>query len=125
MSHKRINQLTVSGEWAKHLRPWHRRAFWKGERYAAQAIVRAELSQAAPERDRPQNEYDSDTMPTKVKELITLLESDGWLCVRQKGSHRQYHHPSKPGTVTVAGKPSIEIPPGTLNSILKQAGLKK
>lgn len=64
-------------------------------------------------------------MPTKVKELITLLEVDGWLCVRQKGSHRQYHHPSKPGTVTVAGKPSIEIPPGTLNSILKQAGLKK
>ena len=42
-----------------------------------------------------------------------------------KGSHRQYHHASKPGTVTVAGKPSIEVPPGTLNSILKQAGLKK
>jgi predicted RNA binding protein YcfA (HicA-like mRNA interferase family) len=83
------------------------------------------LSQAAPELERLQNEYDSDTMPTKVKELIILLESDGWLCVRQKGSHRQYHHASKPGTVTVAGKPSIEIPPGTLNSILKQAGLKK
>ena len=52
-------------------------------------------------------------------------ENDGWLCVRQKGSHRQYHHVSKPGTVTVAGRPSIEVPPGTLNSILKQAGLKK
>jgi predicted RNA binding protein YcfA (HicA-like mRNA interferase family) len=125
MSHKRINQLTVSGEWAKHLRPWHRRAFWKGERHAAHALVRAELSQATPALDRPQTEYDSKTMPTKVKELITLLENDGWLCVRQKGSHRQYHHASKPGTVTVAGKPSIEVPPGTLNSILKQAGLKK
>jgi predicted RNA binding protein YcfA (HicA-like mRNA interferase family) len=125
MSHKRINQLTVSGEWAKHLRPWHRRAFWKGERHAAQALVRTELSQATPALDRPRSEYDSKTMPTKVKELIELLENNGWRCVRQKGSHRQYHHASKPGTVTVAGKPSIEVPPGTLNSVLKQAGLKK
>lgn len=64
-------------------------------------------------------------MPTKVKELITLLEQDGWVCIRQKGSHRQFRHALKSGTVTVAGKPSIEIPPGTLSSILKQAGLKK
>ncbi|MHB1122224.1 MAG: type II toxin-antitoxin system HicA family toxin [Ramlibacter sp.] len=64
-------------------------------------------------------------MPTKVKELIDLLEKDGWFEVRQRGSHRQYHHPTKPGTVTVSGKLSVEIPPGTLNSILKQAGLKK
>ena len=41
-----------------------------------------------------------------------------------KGSHRQFKHSTKVGTVTVAGKPSIEIPPGTLSSILKQAGLK-
>lgn len=45
--------------------------------------------------------------------------------MRQKGSLRQLHHPSKPGIVNVAGKPSVEVPPGTLNSILKQAGLKK
>ena len=64
-------------------------------------------------------------MPTKVHELIARLEADGWLLVRQKGSHRQYHHQTKPGTVTVAGKPSIEVPPGTLNSILRQAGLKE
>jgi len=64
-------------------------------------------------------------MPTKVKELIALIQADGWNLVRQKGSHRQCHHTSKPGTVTVAGKDSVEIPPGTLNSILKQAGLKK
>lgn len=64
-------------------------------------------------------------MPTKVKELVALIEADGWRLIRQKGSHRQYHHASKPGTVTVAGKDSIDIPPGTLNSILKQAGLKK
>lgn len=60
----------------------------------------------------------------KVKELIVLLESDGWSRVRQRGSHRQFRHTIKPGTVTVSGKPSIDVPPGTLNSVLKQAGLK-
>ena len=61
----------------------------------------------------------------KVKELIKLLEKDGWELIRTRGSHRQYKHPSKPGKVTVSGKKSAEIPPGTLNSALKQAGLKK
>jgi predicted RNA binding protein YcfA (HicA-like mRNA interferase family) len=60
----------------------------------------------------------------KVKELIALIEANGWLQVRQKGSHRQFHHSSKSGTVTISGKPSVEVPPGTLNSVLKQAGLK-
>ena len=54
-----------------------------------------------------------------------LIEADDWVQMRQRGSHHQYRHPVKTGTVTVAGKPSIEIPAGTLNSILKQAGLKK
>jgi predicted RNA binding protein YcfA (HicA-like mRNA interferase family) len=61
----------------------------------------------------------------KVAELIALLQKDGWVQVRMKGSHRQFHHPTKPGTVTVAGKPSIDVPAGTLNSVLKQAGLRK
>jgi predicted RNA binding protein YcfA (HicA-like mRNA interferase family) len=61
----------------------------------------------------------------KVRELILLLETDGWRHVRTRGSHRQYQHPFKTGTVTVAGKPGIDVPPGTLNSILKSAGLKK
>jgi len=61
----------------------------------------------------------------KVQELIAMLESDGWFLVRTKGSHRQYHHSTKKGTVTVSGKPSVDIPPGTLNSALKQAGLNK
>jgi predicted RNA binding protein YcfA (HicA-like mRNA interferase family) len=61
----------------------------------------------------------------KVRDLIKMLEADGWFQVRMKGSHRQYHHPNKPGTVTVAGKPGIDVPSGTLSSALKQAGLKK
>ena len=61
----------------------------------------------------------------KVKELVALIEADGWFQVRQRGSHRQYHHQLKPGTVTISGKPSVEVPPGTLGSVLKQAGLKK
>jgi predicted RNA binding protein YcfA (HicA-like mRNA interferase family) len=60
----------------------------------------------------------------KVCAVIKLLEADGWRLVRQTGSHRQFHHPIKPGTVTVAGKPSVDLPPGTLVNILRQAGLK-
>ncbi len=60
----------------------------------------------------------------KVRDAIRMLHEDGWLLVRTKGSHRQYRHPRKPGTVTIAGHPSVDIPPGTMNSILKQAGLK-
>jgi predicted RNA binding protein YcfA (HicA-like mRNA interferase family) len=61
----------------------------------------------------------------KVREVISLLERDGWMLVRTKGSHRQFKHPSKPGTVTVAGNPGLDVPPGTLNSILKQSRLKQ
>jgi predicted RNA binding protein YcfA (HicA-like mRNA interferase family) len=61
----------------------------------------------------------------KVREVIGVLEADGWRLVRVRGSHRQFRHPVKPGTVTVAGKPSIDVPVGTLGSIWKQAGLKK
>ncbi|RRR77368.1 MAG: type II toxin-antitoxin system HicA family toxin [Candidatus Viridilinea halotolerans] len=60
----------------------------------------------------------------KIQEVLRLLEVDGWYVVRTTGSHRQLKHPTKRGTVTVAGKPSVDVPPGTLNSILKQAGLK-
>ena len=61
----------------------------------------------------------------KVREVIKILEKDGWQLVRTRGSHRQYRHSTKPGTVTVAGKRSLDVPLGTLGSILKQAGLKK
>jgi predicted RNA binding protein YcfA (HicA-like mRNA interferase family) len=61
----------------------------------------------------------------KVSQLLKLLHDDGWELVRIRGSHRQYKHPQKHGLVTVPGKPSDDLKEGTLNSILKQAELKK
>ena len=61
----------------------------------------------------------------KVREAIRLIEADGWFLVATRGSHRQYKHRTKGGRVTVAGKPSDDLAPGTSNSILKQAGLKE
>ncbi len=61
----------------------------------------------------------------KVRDLIKKLEKDNWSLVRTRGSHRQFKHPDKSGTVTVAGKSSVDVPPGTLSAILKQAGMKK
>ncbi|HEX9286288.1 MAG TPA: type II toxin-antitoxin system HicA family toxin [Thermoanaerobaculia bacterium] len=60
----------------------------------------------------------------KVQDVIRLIEEDGWQLIRTAGSHRQFKHPSKKGLVTVAGKRSLDVPRGTLRSILKQAGLK-
>jgi predicted RNA binding protein YcfA (HicA-like mRNA interferase family) len=61
----------------------------------------------------------------KVSEILRLLQDDGWFLVATRGSHRQYKHFTKSGRVTVPGKPSDDLAPGTLNSILKQADLKR
>ena len=62
----------------------------------------------------------------KVRDIITRIEKDGWAMLPGTGSsHRQYKHPAKPGRVTIAGKPSDDLAPGTRNSILKQADLKE
>ncbi len=61
----------------------------------------------------------------KVRDVIRMIEEDGWRHVRTNGSHRQFQHSVKSGTVTVAGKLGIDVPMGTLSSILKQAGLKR
>ncbi len=53
-----------------------------------------------------------------------MLETDGWQLIETRGSHRQFKHPGKSGKVTVSGKLGVDVPPGTLTSILKQAGLK-
>ena len=60
----------------------------------------------------------------KFRELLKLLRDDGWFEVRVNGSHRQFKHFVKPGTVTIAGKPNKDVPKGTLNNILKQASIK-
>jgi predicted RNA binding protein YcfA (HicA-like mRNA interferase family) len=61
----------------------------------------------------------------KVRKLVALLESAGGFQVRQKGSHRQFQHRLKKGTVTLAGNPNVDIPVGTLHGVLKQAGLNQ
>jgi predicted RNA binding protein YcfA (HicA-like mRNA interferase family) len=61
----------------------------------------------------------------KVRDVVKMLEQDGWQLDRTRGSHRQYKHPGKPGVVTVPGKPGDDLAPGTLNSVLKRAGVKK
>jgi len=61
----------------------------------------------------------------KVRDVIRLLANDGWVQVAQKGSHRQFRHPSKRGKVTVPGNLSDDLPIGTLKSILRQAGLEE
>jgi predicted RNA binding protein YcfA (HicA-like mRNA interferase family) len=61
----------------------------------------------------------------KVRDVLKLLGQDGWVLKSTEGSHRQFVHRTKPGKVTIPGHPSIEVPAGTLSSILKQAGLKQ
>ncbi len=60
----------------------------------------------------------------KVREIIKLLEADGWLLKNTVGDHRQYVHPTKNGKVTVRGKPNENLDQFLLNSIWKQAGWK-
>ncbi|MBU1670856.1 MAG: type II toxin-antitoxin system HicA family toxin [Actinobacteria bacterium] len=61
----------------------------------------------------------------KVRDIIRILEKDGWFLVTTRGSHRQYKHQMKPGRVTIAGHLNDDLSPGTLDSIYKQAGLKE
>ena len=61
----------------------------------------------------------------KVRDIIKLLEQDGWYLVTTKGSHRQFKHPDKRGRVTIAGQRNHDVSPGTLASITKQAGLEE
>ncbi len=69
--------------------------------------------------------HETKNVVMKVREVIKLIETDGWYLARTKGSHRQFKHTSKQGTVTISGKLSASMPPGTLNSVLKQAQVKR
>lgn len=61
----------------------------------------------------------------KIREIIEIIKKDGWYKVAQKGSHKQFKHLIKPGRVTISGNPGDDIATGTLNSVLKQAGIKQ
>ena len=61
----------------------------------------------------------------KVRDIIAEVEADGWVLHHTTGSHRQFEHPSKRGTVTIPGPLNQDMAPGTVNSIRKQAGLKR
>lgn len=61
----------------------------------------------------------------KIRDVVKLIETDGWYLVRARGSHRQYKHPFRKGLVTIAGRLNDDIAKGTLNSVLRQAGLKE
>ena len=61
----------------------------------------------------------------KFREIVRLIEEDGWQLLAQRGSHRQYKHPTKPGKVTIAGHPNHDVPRGTAANILRQAGLRR
>lgn len=61
----------------------------------------------------------------KVRDVIAILEADGWYLVATKGSHRQFKHPTKKGRVTVPGKLSDNLAPGTLSNIYKQAQIQR
>ena len=63
-------------------------------------------------------------MPMKVREVIRLLETNGWVAMRTRGSHRHFKHPTLPSVVTVPGNDGKELAPGTLKDILRKAGLK-
>lgn len=60
----------------------------------------------------------------KVRALVRLLEQDGWVAVRQRGSHRVFRHPRKPGILVVPMHSAQDVNPGTLQAIVKKAGLK-
>ncbi len=60
----------------------------------------------------------------KYRQIVKMIQDDGWYLDRTRGSHKQFKHPTKPGIVTIAGKPNEDASKGTLNNILKQADLK-
>jgi predicted RNA binding protein YcfA (HicA-like mRNA interferase family) len=61
----------------------------------------------------------------KYREIVKLIEAAGWRLSSQRGSHRQYEHPTKPGKVTIAGQANQDVPSGTAANILRQAGLRR
>lgn len=83
------------------------------------------LTEKPNEQVHPRNINTSGGRILKVREIIKMIEADGWFIVATKGSHRQYKHREKPGRITIAGHVNDDLAPGTINSIFKQAQLRK
>jgi len=82
------------------------------------------LTEKPNEQEHPRNIKTTGGCILKVREIIKIIEADGWYIVATKGSHRQYKHPEKPGRITIAGHLADDLAPGTMNSIFKQAQFK-
>jgi predicted RNA binding protein YcfA (HicA-like mRNA interferase family) len=76
------------------------------------------------DRSAGTRKYHEHVMPVRVREVIRLLEKHGWVEMRFRGSHRHFKHPERASVITVPGNEGKELAPGTLNDILKKAGLK-
>jgi len=94
------------------------------DRAGTGSFGRANLTEKPNEQVRPRNIKTTGGCILKVREIIKIIEADGWYIVATKGSHRQYKHPEKPGRITIAGHLADDLAPGTMNSIFKQAQLK-
>jgi predicted RNA binding protein YcfA (HicA-like mRNA interferase family) len=91
--------------------------------FVRRQVFHPTFSQKDHSTNRPSQRYNS-AMPMKVRELVRLLEERGWIEIRSRGSHRHFKHPEHPHLITVPGNAGKELAPGTLQSILKKAGLK-
>lgn len=94
-----------------------------GSRRQTTAAYTAGVRGAASPVDKPKR-FDYVVSVVKVRDMLKRLADDGWVIVRQRGSHRQLQHPIKPGTVTVSGHPSETLRPGTYFSVLDKAKLE-
>src|SRR6185503_16598034 len=103
-----------------------KRASGKPSRLAARRLPPRSRIHAVPRHSRIAGASVRCERPAmKVRDVVRMLQADGWLHVRTRGSHRQFKHSTKDGRVTVPGKANDDLAAGTLNSILKQAGLKR
>ncbi len=94
--------------------------------------MRARVAAKKRQLSRGSGGYFFDTIPAKsddynrkVRDIVRLIEEDGWRFHSQRGSHRQYVHASKRGRVTVPGKPGADLTMTLRKSILKQAQIEK
>ena len=103
---------------------------WSSARLCATDVKRTStLPKKPPDGPEHGDGFNGDTYriiaSVKVRDVIKMIEKDGWYHVGTEGDHRQYKHRTKKGRVTISGHPDEDMPKGTLNNVFKQAGLEK